>query len=157
MQPVLDVRDVFLYAVRGEKASFALYTSAAARAHSPEVAGILDRLARDELGHLFTLLRRFGALHPGMLDAVDITVPAPDPGRVERLSRAASALEVLRDAVEAERASLAAYAQLRPVANAGARTVLQAIMRRERRHVALLQALLNTPMPAGLMDARSAH
>jgi len=156
---MLDVRDVVLYAVRGEKASFAVYSSAAARAGNAEVARMLDRLARDELGHLFTLLRRFGALHPAMLDAVDITVPTPDPLRVERLSRAASVGEVLHAAVEEERASLAAYTQLTTSADTRARAVLQTIMRRERRHVALLKALVRRMAPARecAPDDRSAH
>jgi rubrerythrin len=159
MRARLDVRDVILYAVRGEKAAFAAYTSAAARAAKAEVAGILNRLARDELGHLFTLLKRFGGRAPDLLDAVDITLPVPEAQRVERLSSAGSVRDVLREAVRAERESLAAYGQLAVAVSDDARTVLQTIMRRERRHVGQLEGLLRRAVESDtpVLDDRRAH
>ena len=138
----LDKQQLILYAVRGEKASFAVYTRAAAVARRPEVAKILNQLARDELGHLFSLLRRFAKASPEILDAVDMTMPAPDEGVVERLSRAESVEQVLRAAVREEHESLAAYAQLRDAVDEEARGIWQAIMRRERRHVGILESSL---------------
>jgi rubrerythrin len=157
MAALLEVRDVILYAVRGEKASFAAYTLAAARAGDPDVAGMLNRLARDELRHLMTLLRRFGPRYPDLLDVVDLTMPEPDSAHVESLSRASSVREVLGVAVAAERLSFAAYVQLASTVRAGARSTLQAILRRERRHVNLLERCLRAVDTVMLPDHRSAH
>jgi len=142
MRSQLDKQQLLLYAVRGEKASFSVYTHAAAAAGNPVVAKLLNQLARDELGHLFALLKRSAKVSPEILGAVDMTVPVPDAGVVERLSRAQSVEEVLRAALREEHASLTAYAQLTHAVSGEARAILQTIRRRERRHVSVLEALL---------------
>jgi rubrerythrin len=142
MRARLDRQQLILYAVRGEKASFAVYTRAAATARNPQVSRILSQLARDELEHLFTLLKRFAKESPEILGAVDMTMPAPEANQVERLRRARSVEEVLRAAIRQEHESLAGFAQLSDAVDEDARGVLQAIMRRERRHVGGLEALL---------------
>jgi len=159
MQAQIDTPELLLYAVRGEKASFAVYTAAAARARVPRVATLLGQLARDEMGHLFALLQRYARQYPEILNAVDIAVPVPEATAVDQLGQAPSVRVVLRAAVDAERESLAAYAQLSGAVTGAARPVLQTIMRRERRHVALLERLLADANAArrAIDEGRRAH
>jgi len=158
MRSRLDKQQLILYAVQGEKASFAVYTRGAATARNPQVARLLSQLARDELEHLFTLLKRFAKEAPEILAAVDMTMPTPDEDVVERLGRARSVDEELRAAIRQEHESLAAYAQLSGMVTDDARGVLQAIMRRERRHVAGLSSRLRrSEAQAALVEDDRAH
>ena len=142
MRARLSKQELILFAVRAEKASFAVYTRAAAAAQHPQVSRMLSQLARDELRHLVTLLTRFAKETPEILGAVDMAMPAPDEEMVGRLSAARSVEEVVRAAIHQEHESLAAYAQLGESVADDARGVLQTIRRRERRHITGLESLL---------------
>jgi rubrerythrin len=56
MRATVSEQELIRVAINREKASFALYGRAAVQAGSEKVKKVFNRIARDELVHLFTLL-----------------------------------------------------------------------------------------------------
>jgi len=78
MQATLSERDLIQVAINQEKTSFALYSRAAVQAGSEKVKKVFNRIARDELVHLFILLSRFERIYPELCNEVNIVMPIPD-------------------------------------------------------------------------------
>lgn len=77
MQTTLSELELIQVAINREKASFTFYSHAAVQATSEKVKKVLNRIARDELVHLFTLLSRFERVYPQLCNEVNVIMPIP--------------------------------------------------------------------------------
>ena len=84
METTLSREELIKLAINGEKASFALYSRAEVLASSEKVKKIFNRIARDELVHLFNLLGRFVRVYPELCNEVDILMPTPHQAEVRK-------------------------------------------------------------------------
>ena len=142
MEATLSRRELIQLAIEREKASYALYSRAAVAAVSGKVKRVFNRIARDELGHLFTLLRNFARLYPDLIDEVNIIMPVPEEAAVKKLAAVEESAAALQCAIQEEQQSLQFYIQLaRVVEDEQARMALQTIIRDESNHVKALKSL----------------
>ena len=86
MHTTLRGRELIQLAINREKESFVLYSRAAAQAGSEKVKKVFNRIARDELVHLFTLLSSFEQVYPELFNEVNIIMPIPEEVKVMRLA-----------------------------------------------------------------------
>ena len=142
METTLSSRELIQLAIEREKTSYALYSCAAVMAVSSKVKGVFNRIARDELVHLLTLLRNFARLYPELIEEVNIIMPVPEEAAVEKLAAVEESAEALLCAIQEEYESLQFYIQLaRVVEDQEARMALQTIIRDESNHVKALKSL----------------
>ena len=97
MQATLSERDLIQLAINKEKTSFALYSRAAVQAGSEKVKKVFNRIARDELVHLFILLSRFERIYPELCNEVNIVMPIPEEAEVTRLAAVNKSAEALSE------------------------------------------------------------
>ena len=139
MQATLSGRELIQLAINREKASFALYSRAAVHAGSEKVKKVFNRIARDELDHLFTLLSRFERVYPELCNEVNIIMPTPEEVVVRRLATIKESAEALQCAIREEQESLQFYLQLANVVeDEGERIALQGIIHDEINHIQAL-------------------
>ncbi len=142
METTLNRRELLYLAVNGEKASFALYSRAAAKSKYDSVKRIFRRIARDELDHLMRLLARFQRLYPELTNEVDISLPIPSESDVSRLAEITGPSEVLQSALQAEQRSLHIYLQLvKAMESKEATATLRTIIRDEVSHIKALRSI----------------
>ena len=109
MQATLSERELIQVALNREKTSFALYSHAAVQAGSEKVKKIFNRIARDGLVHLFTLLSRFERVYPELCNEVNIIMPIPEDVEVRRLATIKESAEARQCAIWEEQQSLQFY------------------------------------------------
>lgn len=142
MEATLSARELIQLAVNGEKASYVLYRRAALVAGSKKVKKIFNRIARDELVHLFTLLRKFERLYPELGKEVVIIMPLPEEAAVKKLAAVKESPDALRCVVQEEQRSLEFYLQVaRVVEDEDAKIALRTIIRGEANHIRVLSSL----------------
>ena len=83
MHTTLSGRELIQLAINREKESFVLYSRAAAQAGSVKVKKVFNRIARDELVHLFTLLSSFERVYPELCNEVNIIMPIPEEAEMQ--------------------------------------------------------------------------
>lgn len=119
---------------------------------------IFNRIARDELVHLFTLLGRFERVYPELCNEVDILMPTPDQAEVRKLATVEEFAQALEWAIQEEQKSLHVYLQLvRVVEDKDARMVLERIVREETNHVRALSSLGEEEINEALVEERRFH
>jgi len=158
METTRSREELIKLAINGEKASFALYSRAEVLASSEKVKKIFNRIARDELVHLFTLLGRFERVYPELCNEVDILMPTPDQAEVRKLATVEESAQALEWAIQEEQKSLHVYLQLvRVVEDKDARMVLERIVRDETNHVRALSSLGEEEINEALVEERRFH
>ena len=158
MQATLNKRELIELAVLGEKSSFSLYSRAAVVTGCEKVRKVFRRIARDELAHLLGLLKSFSPYYPELAKQVDITMPAPDRSKVEKLAAITESAVALRWALEEEQQSLHFYAQLsRVVDDNNTSRVLQSIIRDEMSHIRALSAVAGEGIEEIMVRERRFH
>ena len=158
METTLSRKELIKLAINGEKASFALYSRAAVQASSEKVKTIFNRIARDELVHLFTLLGRFESFYPELCNEVDILMPRPDEAEVRKLATVQESAQALEWAIQEEQKSLHFYLQLACVVeDKEARMVLERIVRDETNHVRTLSSLGEEEINEAPVEERRFH
>jgi len=122
------------------------------------VKKIFNRIARDELVHLFNLLGRFERAYPELCNEVDILMPTPDQAEVRKLATVEESAQALEWAIQEEQKSLHVYLQLvRVVEDKDARMVLERIVRDETNHVRALSSLGEEEINEALVEERRFH
>jgi len=122
------------------------------------VKKIFDHIARDELAHLFTSLRRFETVYPELCNEVDILMPTPDDAEVRKLATVKESAQALHWAIQEERKSLHFYLQLvRVVEDKEVRTVLERIVRDESNHISALGSLGEEEIDETLVKEKRFH
>jgi len=158
METTRSREELIKLAINGEKASFVLYSRAEVLASSEKVKKIFNRIARDELVHLFTLLGRFERVYPELCNEVDILMPTPDQAEVRKLATVEESAQALEWAIQEEQKSLHVYLQLvRVVEDKDARMVLERIVRDETNHVRALSSLGEEEINEALVEERRFH
>ena len=138
----LNRMELLQLAANGEKAFFALYSRAAVLAGSYKVKKIFQRIARDELAHLFILVIKIRRLSPQLAREVDITLPIPDESEVRRLAEIRESPKALQCAIREEERSLHLYLQLvKSVKDEKAGKLFRSIIRDEVSHIKALSSL----------------
>ena len=156
MQTILSGRELIQLAINREKASFALYSRAAVQAGSEKVKKVFNRIARDELVHLFTLLSRFERAYPELCNEVNVIMPIPKEVEVRRLATINESAKALRCAIREEQQSLQFYLQLANVVDEGAR-VLQRIIYDETNHINALRSLGDEEIVEATVEEKRFH
>jgi len=156
MQATLSGRELIQLAINREKASFALYSRAAVQAGSEKVKKVFNRIARDELVHLFTLLSRFERAYPELCNEVNVIMPIPKEVEVRRLATINESAKALRCAIREEQQSLQFYLQLANVVDEGAR-VLQRIIYDETNHINALRSLGDEEIVEATVEEKRFH
>jgi len=158
MQATLSGRELIQLAINREKASFVLYSRAAVQTSSDKVKKIFNRIARDELVHLFTLLSTFGRVYPELCNEVNIIMPIPEASEVTRLAAVNRSAEALQSAIWEEQQSLQFYLQLANVVeDERARRALQRITHDETNHIKALGSLENEEINEATVEERRLH
>jgi rubrerythrin len=158
MEAKLNSQEILQLAANGEKASFALYSSASVLARCEKVKKIFQRIARDELGHLLSLHIKFERLYPQLAKKLDITLPIPDESEVKRLAEIKESAEALQSAIHEEERSLHLYLQLVKAAeDEWARKVLRSIIRDEISHIKALSSLRKERIEKTIANEKSFH
>ena len=158
METTRSREELIKLAINGEKASFVLYSRAEVLASSEKVKKIFNRIARDELVHLFNLLGRFERAYPELCNEVDILMPTPDQAEVRKLATVEEFAQALEWAIQEEQKSLHVYLQLvRVVEDKDARMVLERIVRDETNHVRALSSLGEEEINEALVEERRFH
>ena len=158
MQATLSGRELIQLAINREKASFVLYSRAAVQTSSEKVKKIFNRIARDELAHLFTLLSRFERVYPELCNEVNIIMPIPEASEVTRLAAVNKSAEALQCAVREEQQSLQFYFQLANVVeDERARIACQRIIHDETNHIKALGSLENEEINEATVEERRLH
>jgi rubrerythrin len=158
MQAILSERELIQVAINREKTSFALYSCAAVQADSEKVKKVFNRIARDELLHLFTLLSRFERVYPELCNEVNIIMPIPEEAEVRRLATIKESAEALRGAIREEQQSLQFYLQLANVVeDEGARIALQRIIHDETNHIKALSSLGDEEIDEATVEEKRFH
>ncbi|GEM_PF-2127026 len=158
MQTTLSERELIQVAINREKASFALYSRAAVPASSEKVKKVFNRIARDELGHLFTLLSRFERVYPELCNEVNIIMPIPEEVEVRRLATIQESADALQRAIREEQQSLQFYLQLANVVeDEGARIALQRIIHDETNHIKALRSLGDEGIDEATVEEKRFH
>ena len=158
MQATLSERDLIQVAINQEKTSFALYSRAAVQAGSEKVKKVFNRIARDELVHLFTLLSRFERVYPELCNEVNIIMPIPEEVKVMRLATIKESAEALHGAIREEQQSLQFYLQLaNSVEDEGARIALQRIVHDETDHIKALSSLGTEEINEATVEEKRLH
>ena len=158
MQATLSGRELIQLAINREKASFVLYSRAAVQTSSDKVKKIFNRIARDELVHLFTLLSTFGRVYPELCNEVNIIMPIPEASEVTRLAAVNRSAEALQSAIWEEQQSLQFYLQLANVVeDERARIALQRITHDETNHIKALGSLENEEINEATVEERRLH
>jgi len=142
VETTLNRNELLYLAVNGEKASFALYSRAAAESKCDSVRRIFRRIARDEIDHLMKLLAKFLRLYPELSKEVNISLPIPSESDVRRLSEITGPSEALQSALQEEQRSLNIYLQLlKAMESKEAIATLRTIIRDEVRHIKALRSI----------------
>jgi rubrerythrin len=158
MQNTLSGRELIQLAINREKESFVLYSRAAAETGSEKVKKVFNRIARDELDHLFTLLSRFERVYPELCDEVNIIMPIPEEVKVRRLATIKESAEALHGAIWEEQQSLQFYLQLANVVEEeGARIALQRIVHDETDHIKDLSRLGDEEIDEATVEEKRLH
>jgi rubrerythrin len=158
MQATLSERELTQLAINREKASFGFYCHAAVQAGSEKVKKVFNRIARDELVHLFTLLSRFERIHPELCNEVNIIMPIPEEVEVRRLATINASTDALQCAIQEEQQSLQFYLQLANVAeDEGARIALQRIIHDETNHIKALSSLRDEEIDEATVEEKRFH
>ncbi len=158
MQATLSERELIQVAIKREKASFALYSCAAVQASSEQVKKVFNRIARDELVHLFTLLSRFERIYPELCNEVNIIMPIPEEVEVRRLATIKESAGALQGAIREEQQSLQFYLQLANVVeDEGARIALQRIIHDETNHIKALSSLGDEEIDETTVEEKRFH
>ncbi len=160
MQATLSGRELIQLAINREKASFALYSRAAVQAGSEKIKKVFNRIARDELDHLFTLLSRFEWVYPELCNEANIIMPIPEASEVTRLAAANKSAEALQSAILEEQQSLQFYLQLanaNVVEDEGARVALQRIIHDETNHIKALRSLGDEEIVEATVEEKRLH
>lgn len=158
MHATLSERELIQVAIKREKASFALYSRAAVEAGSEKVKKVFNRIARDELVHLFTLLSRFERVYPELCNEVNIIMPIPEEAEVRRLATIKESADALQCAIREEQQSLQFYLQLANVVeDEGARIALQRIIHDETNHIKALSSLGDEEIDEATVEEKRFH
>jgi len=158
MQATITKEELVRLAFNKEKTSYALYIRAAVQAGSEKVKKVFNRIARDELVHLFTLLSRFERVYPQLCNEVNIIMPIPEEVEVRRLATINESAKALRCAIREEQQSLQFYLQLANVVeDEGARRVLQRIVRDETNHIKALSSLGDEKIDEATVEEKRFH
>ncbi|MDO8700195.1 MAG: ferritin family protein [Deltaproteobacteria bacterium] len=158
MQTTLSGRELIQLAINREKESFVLYSRAAVQAGSEKVKKVFNRIARDELVHLFTLLSSFERVYPELCDEVNIIMPIPEEVKVRRLATIKESAEALHGAIWEEQQSLQFYLQLANVVEEeGARIALQRIVHDETDHIKDLSRLGTEEINEATVEEKRLH
>jgi len=158
MQATLSERELIQVAINREKTSFALYSCAAVQAGSEKVKKVFNRIARDELVHLFTLLSSFERVYPELCNEVNIIMPIPEEVKVRRLAKIKESAEALHGAIWEEQQSLQFYLQLaNSVEDEGARIALQRIVHDETDHIKALSSLGTEEINEATVEEKRLH
>jgi len=158
MQTTLSGRELIQLAINREKESFVLYSRAAVQAGSEKVKKVFNRIARDELVHLFTLLSRFEQVYPELCNEVNIIMPIPEEVEVKRLATINESAKALRCAIREEQQSLQFYLQLaNSVEDEGARIALQRIVHDETDHIKALSSLGTEEINEATVEEKRLH
>lgn len=119
---------------------------------------IFNRIAREELVHLFTLPGRFERVYPELCNEVEILMPTPDQAEVRKLATVEESAQALDWAIQEEQKSLHVYLQLvRVVEDKDARMVLERRVRDETNHVRALSSLGEKEINEALVEERRFH
>ena len=154
----LSEQELNQVAINREKASFALYSRAAVQAGSEKVKKVFNRIARDEMVHLFTLLSRFERIYPELCNEVNIIVPIPEEMEVRKLATVNESSEALQCAIQEEQQSLQFYLQLADVVEVeGARIALQRIIQDETGHIKALSSLGDEEIDEASVEEKRFH
>ena len=158
MQTTLSGRELTQLAINREKESFVLYSRAAAETGSEKVKKVFNRIARDELVHLFTLLSSFELVYPELCNEVNIIMPIPEEVKVMRLATIKESAEALHGAIWEEQQSLQFYLQLaNSVEDEGARIALQRIVHDETDHIKALSSLGTEEINEATVEEKRLH
>ncbi len=158
MQATLSERELIQVAINREKTSFALYSRAAVQAGSEKVKKVFNRIARDELVHLFTLLSRFERIYPELCNEVNIIMPIPEEAEVRRLATINESADALQCAIREEQQSPQFYLQLANVVeDEGARIALQRIIHDETNHIKALSSLGDEEIDEATVEEKRFH
>ena len=158
MQNTLSGRELIQLAINREKESFVLYSRAAAETGPEKVKKVFNRIARDELDHLFTLLSSFERVYPELCDEVNIIMPIPEEVKVRRLAKIKESAEALHGAIWEEQQSLQFYLQLaNSVEDEGARIALQRIVHDETDHIKDLSRLGDEEIDEATVEEKRLH
>ena len=158
MHATFSGRELIQLAINREKASFVLYSCAAVQTSSEKVKKIFNRIARDELVHLFTLLSRFERVYPELCNEVNIIMPIPEASEVTRLTAVNKSAEALQSAIWEEQQSVQFYLQLADVVeDERARIALQRIIHDETNHIKALGSLENEEINEATVEERRLH
>jgi len=158
MQNTLSGRELIQLAINREKESFVLYSRAAAETGPEKVKKVFNRIARDELDHLFTLLSSFERVYPELCDEVNIIMPIPEEVKVRRLATIKESAEALHGAIWEEQQSLQFYLQLaNVVVEEGARIALQRIVHDETDHIKDLSRLGDEEIDEATVEEKRLH
>jgi rubrerythrin len=157
MQATLSGRELIQLAINREKESFVLYSRAAAQAGSEKVKKVFNRIARDELVHLFTLLSRFEQVYPELCNEVNIIMPIPEEVEVKRLATINESAKALRCAIREEQQSLQFYLQLANVVEDEGARVLQRIIYDETNHIKALRSLGDEEIVEATVEEKRLH
>ncbi|MFQ5887922.1 MAG: hypothetical protein ACE5HY_04415 [Candidatus Hydrothermarchaeales archaeon] len=71
-------------------------------ARSKIVKKMFNRIAKDELVHLFSLLCKFGRLYAGLSKDVDIILTLPKEAEIKKLAEVKESAETLQYAIHEE-------------------------------------------------------
>jgi rubrerythrin len=158
MQATLSERDLIQLAINKEKTSFALYSRAAVQAGSEKVKKVFNRIARDELVHLFILLSRFERIYPELCNEVNIVMPIPEEAEVTRLAAVNKSAEALQSAIREEQQSLQFYLQMTNVVeDERAMIALQRIIHEETHHIKALRSLGHVEIDEATVEEKRFH
>jgi len=157
MQATLSERELIQVAINREKASFALYSRAAVQAGCGKIKKVFNRIARDELVHLFTLLSRFEQVYPELCNEVNIIMPIPEEVEVKRLATINESAKALRCAIREEQQSLQFYLQLANVVEDEGARVLQRIIYDETNHMNALRSLGDEEIVEATVEEKRLH
>ncbi|MDP2601425.1 MAG: ferritin family protein [Deltaproteobacteria bacterium] len=158
MQATLSERELIQVAINREKASFALYSRAAVQAGCRKVKKVFNRIARDELVHLFTLLSRFERVYPELCKEANIIMPIPEEVKVRRLATINESAEALQCAIREEQQSLQFYLQLANVVeDEGAGVALQRIIHDETNQINALRSLGDEEIVEATVEEKRLH
>jgi len=128
------------------------------QAGSEKVTKVFNRIARDELVHLFTLLSRFERVYPELCNEANIIMPIPEASEVTRLAAANKSAEALQSAILEENQSLQFYLQLvNVVEDGGARIALQRIIHDETNHIKALRSLGDEDIDEATVEEKRFH
>ena len=128
------------------------------QAGSEKVTKVFNRIARDELVHLFTLLSRFERVYPELCNEANIIMPIPEASEVTRLAAANKSAEALQSAILEENQSLQFYLQLvNVVEDGGARIALQRIIHDETNHIKALRSLGDEGIDEATVEEKRFH